>query len=107
MVVVIFLNNIHVIPDALRFFNTNNRIRETLGFNYYAFAEELFFYFVCSYIVLRKNKISYFELVLLEIVNCFILQMQEILIYYQRFLLFSLLLLRFIIRKNIFFELKF
>ena len=68
--IVIILNSIGVIPNALQYYGLNtNRVRSTLGFSYYSFASEMVFYLICAYIALRKKEISYSELILLSGIN--------------------------------------
>ena len=71
--IVIILNSIGVIPNALQYYGLNtNRVRSTLGFSYYSFASEMVFYLICAYIALRKKEISYSELILLSGINYYI-----------------------------------
>lgn len=69
----IMLSQIGVIRDYI--FDPNTRARHGLGFAWATTAPILFFFFVLSYIYLRKEKISMTELIVLELLNVWLFLM--------------------------------
>ena len=103
---VVLLNGVGIVPDALQFYGLyTERVRSTLGFNYYSYAGEMIFYFICSYIILRKQNISYVELIFLYCVNYYIFHFTDArnpFILSTLFILFCLLIKVFNFKKNLF-----
>lgn len=67
----IFLFKLGRIPNAI-VVGQYLRVRSSLGFGYYTYSAQLLFYFTLAYLVFRKQKITYVELIILEAANYFI-----------------------------------
>lgn len=65
----IILNKFGVISSYYFYLD---RFRNSLGFRYSTFGSQILFYFICSYLVLRRNNVKYIELILLELANVFL-----------------------------------
>lgn len=65
----LMLNKIGMLPSVIS--NSDFRIRNSLGFIYYSYGSILFFSFVATYLLLRKQKIRYVELLLLGLLNLY------------------------------------
>lgn len=63
------LNKMGVLASTISF--SDYRIRNSLGFIYYSYGSILYFSLVSSYLLIRKEKIGYIELVLLELINIY------------------------------------
>lgn len=79
LIYTVILNKLDIAHNFITYnnFQINNfqidlRIRSSLGFKYYSYAAQIYFYWVCAYIVYRKEKIKYTVLIILEIINLFI-----------------------------------
>lgn len=68
----IILHYLGFIPDFFLSFDNNTRIRSSLGFSYYTFSAQIFFFLLCAVLVYKGSKISYREIIVLELVNIFI-----------------------------------
>lgn len=68
----ILLHFLGFIPDFLLSFDSGVRARSSLGFSYYTFSAQTFFFFICAFTVYKESKIAYLEILVLEFINCFI-----------------------------------
>lgn len=67
-----FLNKLGKLNDGVVVDLLSFRVRKSLGFKYYSYPAHIIFYLICAVIVYRKEKISYIELVVLQLLNIWI-----------------------------------
>lgn len=67
-----FLNKLGKVNDGVVVDLLSFRVRKSLGFKYYSYPAHIIFYLICAVIVYRKEKISYIELVVLQLLNIWI-----------------------------------
>lgn len=72
LIATILLNKLGKIHDGVVVDLLSYRVRKSLGFKYYSYPAHIIFYLICAVIVYRKDKISYIELIILQLLNTWI-----------------------------------
>lgn len=68
----IIFNKFGIIADGITMDLLSIRTRRSLGFKYYSYPAHIIFYLIGAVVVYRGKKITYFELLVLEIANTWI-----------------------------------
>lgn len=92
--IMIFLSRVGLVTDYV--FDPNNRMRHGLGFAWTTTAPIVYFFTMLCYIYIRREKISYLEYIIMEVINIWLYKMTDT---RMAFVLSSIFLIFFFIER--------